>query len=53
MKETDKSKFKTKWFEQHELAEQEVKKLIAEKIERAKMYHLAEKKRKALFEESR
>jgi hypothetical protein len=53
MKETDTRKFKTNWYEKYELTEQEVKKLIAEKIERAKMYHLAEKKRKALFEESR
>jgi hypothetical protein len=53
MKETDKKQFRSEWLEKHTLSEQEVKKLIAEKIERAKLYHLAEQKRKALFAESR
>jgi hypothetical protein len=53
MDKKDTDNFKSKWLEQHTLTEQEVKKLIAEKIERAKLYHLAEKKRKALFAESR
>lgn len=53
MDRKDTKNFTSKWLEQHTLTEQEVKKLIAEKIERARLYHLAEQKRKALFAESR
>ena len=53
MTETETKKFKAEWLEKHTLTRQEVEKLIAEKIERARLYHEAEKKRKALFAESR
>ena len=53
MKETDRKEFKSQWLEKYVLTPKEVEKLIQEKIERAKRYHEADNKRKALIAESR
>ncbi len=53
MKEKTSKEFKSEWLEKNVLTPKEVQKLIEEKIERARLYHEADKKRKALIAESR
>jgi hypothetical protein len=53
MKETDRKRKEAEFMRQHTLNEKELKKLISEKIARARAYHIALGKREALFAESR
>jgi hypothetical protein len=55
MKTVVEKKFKSRseWCNQHTLTPEQVKQLIREKIERARAYHEADKKREALIAESR
>jgi len=54
MKETDKkTQRQAEWYEKHTLTQQDLKKLIHEKFERARVYHEAVRKREALLAESR
>lgn len=54
MKETDsKKQVDADWYRGYNLTQQQLKKLIAAKFERARMYQNALRKREALFEESR
>ena len=54
MKEIDKkTQRQAEFTEKHTLTEQDLRKLIEEKFERAQMYYKALQKREALFVESR
>ena len=54
MNETDsKLKFKGEWYEKHTLTPKEVEKLIKEKLERARMYHEASRKRETALQRYR
>lgn len=54
MKDTEsKKQVDAEWDRKYNLNQQQLKELIAAKFERAKMYHNAMNKRKALVEESR
>jgi hypothetical protein len=54
MKDTERKKeVDAEWYRSYNLDQQQLTQLIAEKFERAKMYHEATRKREALTEESR
>ena len=54
MEKTDaRKKIQAEWYEKHTLTPKEVQKLIREKLERARMYHEADRKREAVLKYSR
>jgi hypothetical protein len=53
MKETEQKTVDAEWYRHYNLNQQQLKKLIAEKFERARMYQEAMRKREALLVESR